>query len=176
MKVRGGLGELSLTTENIETMERFARAQNLRDYFLLALMGRRGLRISETLQVTRERLQNGGVLVMVKGGEMMLKILPPTLYQEMLDYSKPLPKMEQLIPVGRRQAYNLCQKYAKLAGIEQWQRAHPHRWRHYFGTFYARKTGRDPWKVKSLMGHKDLRATAIYVDNLSPEEELAELT
>jgi hypothetical protein len=35
--------------------------------------------------------------------------------------------MEQVIPIGRRQAYNLCQKYAKMAGIEQWRRAHPHR-------------------------------------------------
>lgn len=176
MKVREGIGELSLSSQNIEDTERFAKTSSLRDYFLLALMGRRGLRISETLQVTKERLQNGGVLVRVKGGEMVLKILPPELYKALLDYSERLPKTEQLIPIGRRQAYNLCQKYAKLAGIEQWQRAHPHRWRHYFGTFYARKTGRDPWKVKSLMGHKDLRATAIYVDNLSPEEELAELS
>ena len=176
MKVHDGLAELSFTSEQIEKMEALALKENQRDYFLLALMGRRGLRVSEVLQVTPEKIQQGGVLVKVKGGSIVLRMLAPPLYKALSEYAHGLPKFDQLIPVGRRQAYNLCLKYAKEAGVQNWQRAHPHRWRHYFGTYQARRTGRDPWKVKSLMGHKDLRATAPYVDNLSPEEELQELS
>lgn len=175
MKVSHGQSEVSFSEHDIERMEKIARAVDIRDYFLLALMGRRGLRVSETLLVTPETLQNGGVNIRVKGGEVTLKMLPPSLYAELLTYSKGFNPKQQLIPIQRRQAYNLCQDYAQRAGIRNWERAHPHRWRHFFGTFYAKKTGRDPWKLRSLMGHKDLRATAVYVENLSPEEELAEL-
>ncbi len=170
-----GLGEISFSEQQVEAMEWFAKQVSMRDYFFLALLGRRGLRISESLQVTRERLQNNGVLVRVKGGRTVLKVLPSYLYKELVDYSEPLPKIEQIVPIGRRQGYNICLKYAKMAGVENWKRAHPHRWRAYFGTHHARRTGRDPWKVKSLMGHKDLRSTAIYVDDLSPEEEQIEV-
>lgn len=172
---KDGVGEITPKLEQLEKIEAIAKSNSLRDYFLIALMSRRGLRVSEALQSNKERLQEGGLLLTVKGGVQVLKILPSHLYQEMVEYSKDFPKHELIIPIGRRQAYNLSIKYAKLAGIENWQRIHPHRFRHYFGTFHARRTGRDPWKVSSLMGHKDLRATKVYVEELSPEEQAEEL-
>jgi len=176
VKVLAGVGEITPKVDALSRMEAIAKAECLRDYFLIALMARRGLRVSEALQVTPDRIHDQGVTVRVKGGETVLKILPPNLYSELKEYADTLPKTLQVIPLGRRQAYNLCLKYAKLAGIENWQRIHPHRLRHYFGTYQAKRTGRDPWKVRSLMGHKDLRSTAPYVDYLSPEDELAELS
>src|SRR6266571_2673614 len=80
-------------------------------------------------------------------------------------------KGERIIPITEQHSTNILRKYAKLAGVPNWDRLHNHRQRAYFGTFWARKTGRDYWKVQSLMGHKDLRATAVYVEELSLEEK-----
>ena len=80
-------------------------------------------------------------------------------------------KGERIIPLTEQHSSNILRKYAKLAGVPNWDRLHNHRQRAYFGTYWARKTGRDYWKVQSLMGHKDLRATAVYVEELSLEEK-----
>ena len=78
---------------------------------------------------------------------------------------------ERIIPLTEQHSSNILRKYARLAGVPNWDRLHNHRQRAYFGTYWARKTGRDYWKVQSLMGHKDLRATAVYVEELSLEEK-----
>jgi len=78
---------------------------------------------------------------------------------------------ERIISLSEQHGTNILRKYARLAGVPDLDRLHNHRQRAYFGTFWARKTGRDPWKVQSLMGHKDLRATAVYVEELSLEEK-----
>jgi integrase len=78
---------------------------------------------------------------------------------------------ERIIPLSEWHSTNLLRKYARLAGVPNWDRLHNHRQRAYFGTFWARKTGRDPWKLQSLTGHRDLRATEVYVKQLSLEEK-----
>ena len=176
MKVREGIGELKFTEAQIVKMETVAKARGMDQYLLLRLWGRRGLRVSESLGLRRKDVRDKGVWIAQKGGEIVLKILPPEIYEELGKYASHLKADEQLFPIGRRTALNWARQIAHESGIENWERAHPHRWRHFFGTFQARRTGRDPWKVKSLMGHKDLRATSVYVDNLSPEEELQELS
>lgn len=125
--------------------------------------------------IRKEDVTPEGVSVVWKGGEKTFKYLPRDLAIQLFDYASKLRNGEKIVSFTRQRGYQLCQDYAKRAGIRDWKRVHPHRFRHYFGTFHARRTGRDPWKVSSLMGHKDLRATRVYVEELSPEEEKAEL-
>ena len=125
--------------------------------------------------IRKEDVTPDGVSVVWKGGERNFRYLPSKLARELFAYASKLHKGQKIVGFTRQRGYQLCQEYAKQAGIKDWKRVHPHRFRHYFGTFHARRTGRDPWKVSSLMGHKDLRATRVYVEELSPEEEKAEL-
>lgn len=125
--------------------------------------------------IRKEDVTPEGVSVIWKGGERNFRYLPNDLATELYAYASTLRKNGKVVGFTRQRGYQLCQEYAKRAGISDWKRVHPHRFRHYFGTFHARRTGRDPWKVSSLMGHKDLRATRVYVEELSPEEEKAEL-
>jgi integrase len=125
--------------------------------------------------IRKEDVTSEGVSVIWKGGEKNFRYLPSDLARELFAYASKLRKGQKVVGFTRQRGYQLCQEYAKQAGIRDWKRVHPHRFRHYFGTFHARRTGRDPWKVSSLMGHKDLRATRVYVEDLSPEEEKAEL-
>ena len=125
--------------------------------------------------IRKEDVTSEGVSVVWKGGEKNFRYLPNDLAKELYTFASSLRKNQKVVGFTRQRGYQLCQEYAKRAGISDWKRVHPHRFRHYFGTFPARRTGRDPWKVSSLMGHKDLRATRVYVEELSPEEEKAEL-
>ena len=125
--------------------------------------------------IRKEDVTPEGVSVVWKGGERNFRYLPSELARELFEYASRLPAGKKIVGFTRQRGYQLCQEYAERAGIKDWKRVHPHRFRHYFGTFHARRTGRDPWKVSSLMGHKDLRATRVYVEELSPEEEKAEL-
>lgn len=125
--------------------------------------------------IRKEDVTPEGVSVVWKGGERNFRYLPKDLAKDLYAYASKLRKNQKVVGFTRQRGYQLCQEYAKQAGISDWKRVHPHRFRHYFGTFHARRTGRDPWKVSSLMGHKDLRATRVYVEELSPEEEKAEL-
>lgn len=195
MKVKDGLSEVVLKEEQLDEMESLARSQNLRDYFLLALMGRRGLRVGtvvgnkNTVRYTRKKtgetvickvylpgirkedIGADGIWVHEKGHIQRTVSVPKPLHSELRQYAAKLRKGDRLIPITVQQATNLCKKYARLANIPKWQRIHPHIFRHFFGTYMARKLGRDPWKLKSLMGHKDLRMTMVYVENLSLDEE-----
>ena len=125
--------------------------------------------------IRKEDVTPEGVSVVWKGGERNFRYLPTDLAGELFAYASRLRKGQRVVRFTRQRGYQLSQEYARRAGIQDWRRVHPHRFRHYFGTFHARRTGRDPWKVSSLMGHKDLRATRVYVEELSPEEEKAEL-
>lgn len=125
--------------------------------------------------IRKEDVTPEGVSVVWKGGERNFRYLPKDLAKDLYAYASTLRRNQKVVGFTRQRGYQLCQEYAMRAGISDWKRVHPHRFRHYFGTFHARRTGRDPWKVSSLMGHKDLRATRVYVEELSPEEEKAEL-
>lgn len=176
MKVCDGRMEYYPKRDEILKMEEIARAKNIRDYFLLGILGYRGLRISEALQLSRERMRDHAFLVRLKGGEMRMRAIPNEIYPELVEYLARNPRVNCVFEITRRTGYNVVQKYARLAGIKDWDRIHPHCLRHSFGTWYARKSGRDPFKLKSMMGWSDLRMAKTYVEDLSPEEELEELS
>lgn len=186
--------EARFRDESVEKIIRMAKSQSERDYFLFSLLSRRGLRIGTIVGehsthhwtnkageiVTRVvdlpgikkqdlRPQEQGIRVFEKGGNERIVVIPKILLDELGDYSKHFRSDERLIPLSERQANRLVKMYSQAVGVEG--NAHTHLFRHYFGTKKARETGRDPWKVKSLLGHTDLRPTAKYVDDLTLEEE-----
>ena len=191
---RDGRGETRLTDSQKNRILELAQLVP-RDLLLLGLQLERGWRIGSiggchnhvtyTRKRTGERVvcvvdlpgirkEDVGqetIMIRFKGG----KIEPDYPGEKWLRLAQKLAskvqKGERIIPLSEQHGTNILRKYARLAGVPDWDRLHNHRQRAYFGTFWARKTGRDPWKVQSLMGHKDLRATAVYVEELSLEEK-----
>src|SRR5207245_1299024 len=143
MRIRDGRGETRLSDVHKNRILELAEPAP-RDHLLLGLQLERGWRIGSivgcrnTVTYTRKRT-----------GEKWLR-----LAQEL---ASKVHKGERIIPLTEQHGTNLLRKYARLAGVPNWDRLHNHRQRAYFGTYWARKTGRDYWKVQSLMGHKDLR-------------------
>ena len=191
---RDGRGETRLTDAQKNGILELARTVP-RDYLLLGLQLERGWRIGSIVgchnKVTYTRKTTGKKVVCVvdlpgirkedvgpetimvhfKGGKTEEDYPGKKWLKLAQKLARELHKGERLVPLTEQHSTNILRKYARLAGVPNWDRLHNHRQRAYFGTFWARKTGRDPWKVQSLMGHKDLRATAVYVEQLSLEEK-----
>lgn len=68
--------------------------------------------------------------------------------------------------IGKRTVHELVKKYARLAGLRQDISAHSYR--HSFATHLI-KTGADVRAVQMLLGHSDIRSTAIYTHYVNPE-------
>jgi hypothetical protein len=162
MKVREGVGEVKFTGAEIDKMEAVARGRDEESYLLLRLWGRRGLRVTETLKITKSDVRDKGVWISQKGGERVLKILPPEVYGELSSYASKL-KVPRVFPISRMTAYNLSQSIAKEAGIDRWERVHPHRWRHFFRNLPGSKDrqrpleGKKPHGPQGSPGNSDIR-------------------
>lgn len=127
-----GKGEVRFTQQQIEKVEEAAKARGYDAYLLLRLWGRRGLRVSETLRIVKGDVRDKGVWVWQKGGERVLKILPPEVYEELSKYCAKMKDTQPLFTITRMTAYNWSKSIAKDAGLDNWERVHPHRWRHFF--------------------------------------------
>jgi integrase len=191
---RDGRGETWLTDAQKDQILKLAQAVP-RDHLLLGLQLERGWRIGSivgchnTVTYTKKRTGEKMVCVVDLPGIRKEDVGPDTITvhfkggkieadypgKKWLRLAQKLASKaqngERIIPLTEQHGTNILRKYAKLAGVPNWDRLHNHRQRAYFGTFWARKTGRDPWKVQSLMGHRDLRATEVYVKRLSLEEK-----
>ena len=192
---RDGKPEIRLREDQIEKVLRLAKARDFRHYVVFALMGQRGLRIGSVIGMEntvryfrkrdqqwmvksyslpglkKEDVKDDHLVVHAKRVGVKRAYINKTLLGELQGYANTLKPGQKLVEMSVQEANDLCKEYAKEAGITDWDRAHPHRWRHYFGTYWARRTGRDPWKVKSLLMQTDIRSTMKYVEDLSPEEE-----
>jgi integrase len=191
---RDGRGETRITDAQKNRIIELAQAVP-RDHLLLGLQLERGWRIGSIVgchnKVTYARKRTGEKIVCVvdlpgirkedvgeetimihfKGGKTEPDYPGKKWLRLAQKLASKVQKGERIIPLSEQHGTNILRKYARLSDVPDWDRLHNHRQRAYFGTFWARKTGRDPWKVQSLMGHKDLRATAVYVEELSLEEK-----
>lgn len=201
MKVsRDGRGEIRLTDKQVTSMEEEARKRSERDFLLIHLLARRGWRIGAIVGIrkklsylrwadndkkTKERVEytvnlpgikpedvfDDCVRVHLKGGYTRLDYLPQSTAESLKRYSRKISQGQRIFPITERTANYTLVKYAKLAGVPDPERMHSHRFRHYFATRWARRTGGDKFKVKSLLGHRSDDTVRVYVEDLTPEEE-----
>jgi len=107
-----------------------------------------------------------------KGRQDRDVMLSPRLLEALRDYWRSLKRKptEWLFPGGSRHASNrpitpravwyACQRPAQRAGLQN--RVHPHTLRHCFAT-HLLENGADLRTIQLLLGHHDLKETAIYL-------------
>jgi integrase len=123
-----------------------------------------------------EDVKNGGLFIRRKGGRAGLEKekepvklqLPSWLYERLAEYAKD--RSGKLFDFAERQGYNLVQKYAKAAGLENWAQIHSHRFRHYFIT-RAHWRYKDLRLTQQLAGHSSWTTTMRYIAAPTSEQE-----
>jgi integrase/recombinase XerD len=142
-----------------------------RDRAMVFLLYATGLRVSELVGLTPHQvdLQLAYVRVRGKGGKERIVPFAPISGDKLAAYlameRSNKPGDERLFPITREGFWNVLNRLAAAAGIEQ--SVSPHALRHSFAT-HLLQAGMGLRSLQMLLGHSDLSTTQIYA-HVSPE-------
>ena len=135
---------------------------------LFDLMWETGLRVSEALSIERACVNTatGEVQVQrVKGGELDTVLASKELARRLAGHYRPrYVRDKRVFPYSVEAAQKALARACKRAEVRH---IHPHQFRHSFGFAYAQRplgigALEHQLRLMKLLGHKDLRATAVY--------------
>lgn len=119
-------------------------------------------------------LREQAIWVKRKGGRIRRVKLTLKFWTRLKKYAQTLSPEAKLFGFRERTGYDHVRNYARKAGVEDWEKVHPHRLRHYFIT-RAHEIFQDVPTVQDLAGHSSPRTTMRYIRKLTPEKELEKL-
>ncbi len=152
-----------------------------RDYLVMRLMLKAGLRVAETVSLRPEHvdLMSGKVLVREgKGAKDRTLWIGEELFGELEEWMERRPESEWLLPtrkgtkVATSHLRRSVKRYARDADIDEVDRVSPHTLRHTFATRLYRESGRIR-VVQKALGHSDPSTTMIYTHIADEELESA---
>ena len=152
-----------LEKEQVDEILNAAKTCNHRDYLLLRVMWRTGVRVSEVINVTPKDIEykNGVVNIRkAKGGRQQRVLLDQETLKMLSDYVLALntPEDPPVFPISRAQVFNLVMRYGDTGGLK----IHPHTLRHSFAIHLVR-SGMDLMRLQLLLGHSSLSITQVYL-------------
>jgi len=138
-----------------------------RNALLFLLLWQTGLRITEALQFSMERMKDGIYYPVRKGGRVKPVHVPTDLMNDLMRYTieARIPYEGLLFPISRIQAWRLLQRYAKLAGT---RKLHPHLFRHGFAVNVLKQNPNLP-VIQEALGHEHIETTRQYLRIIMPD-------
>lgn len=145
--------------EEISAILDKARKDRYRNYILLLMMTRTGMRVSEVTKIKKRDISDDGIMIRQgKGGKDRLIPLEKELSNILGLFCDSLKPKSKLFPISTRQVRNIVYKYAP-AGLE----VHPHTLRHSFAV-HCLKSGMNIRSLQKILGHNNLTTTQVYLD------------
>ncbi|URG17442.1 XerC-like tyrosine recombinase [Rhodococcus phage Mbo2] len=148
----GGVADVRLMADKAATEQAM---------FAVILGGLAGLRVSETISITRDDVLSTGELRVKGKGEKERRI---PISSELARYVDKMPAEGRLVPMsnaGARKAITVAAERAGIAGPEG-EGVSSHDLRATFGTAVYDKT-KDIVLVQRLLGHSDVKTTQVYI-------------
>ena len=141
-----------------------ARACNSRDYLIIRVLWRSGIRASELLGIVPAAIEwHNGIINIVNGkGDKERRVFVDSETLHLLKEYVAENNINDDLPIfdiQRRQLYNICKKYGEISGIDK---AHPHIFRHSYAINMVRH-GVDIRRLQQVLGHASLNTTAVYL-------------
>lgn len=144
-----------------------------RDYLLILLSFRHGLRVSEAITIQMEQLDIESGVLYVKRLKRGLSTVHPIQPDEVKAITRWLEVRSQITPanpylfvtgqrgalMSRQTVHHLLRRYGELAGLGV--RAHPHMLRHACG-FALADQGLDTRLIQDYLGHRNIQHTVLY--------------
>ena len=169
---------VSFLTES-EVLAMAAEAAKMRDgernELLILTTFQCALRISETLQITKQHRQivdgKHRLFVLGKGHKPRIMSLPEALSYRLGDYigRHGLNDTDRLFPITRQRAWKIIKYCAEKAGLEK--RVYCHLLRH-GGAIARLKRSGNPKSLQIHLGHSDIKMTMRYLSTLQLMESL----
>jgi integrase/recombinase XerD len=142
--------------------DRWSRLKD-RDRLIFRTLALSGLRRAELLALRCRDVREGYLFVYQgKGDKDRVASIPRKLSLDIHTYihTHGFEPSDRLFPIGKTRLDTLVKGYALRAGIDDLT---PHGLRHYFATRLL-ELGTDLRRVQELLGHADIRTTALYLD------------
>ena len=166
-----------LTESEVNAMANMARQMRdgERNELLILTTFQCALRISETLQITKQHRQvvdgKHRLFILGKGHKPRVMSLPEALSYRLGDYigRHALSDTDRLFPITRQRAWKIIKQCAVKAGIEK--RVYCHLLRH-GGAIARLKRSGNPKSLQIHLGHSDIKMTMRYLSTLQLMESL----
>jgi integrase/recombinase XerD len=134
-----------------------AKNHNKRNYLLLLVMFRTGLRVSEIVNLEKKDIKDGNIIVRQgKGKKDRVIPIEKELENILGFYLDGLQPKDKLFKLTTRRIQDICHKYG---GND----LHTHMLRHSFAV-YCLKNGMNLRSLQKMLGHSNLNTTQIYLD------------
>lgn len=142
---------------------------NIKHHCMISLVYSAGLRRSELLNLTPKDINSEmmSVRIMGKGKKCRYSLLSPKLLEELRRYFREYRPKKWLFegetpgqPYSASALVKVLKEAARRAGIKH--RVHVHMLRHSFAT-HLLEQGTDLHTIQELLGHNDIKTTAIYL-------------
>jgi site-specific recombinase XerD len=148
-----------ITQSEISMMLERAKKESYRNYILLLLLSRTGLRVGEVVNLRKCDIMNGNVMVLLAKG-MKDRVVP--IEKELGNilglYCDTMRPKQKLFDLTDRQVRNIVYRYA-THGLN----VHPHTLRHSFAV-HCLLQGMNIRNLQKILGHSNLTTTQIYLD------------
>jgi type 1 fimbriae regulatory protein FimB len=156
-----------LSRQQVLALLKAARAESERDYLMILLAYKHGLRASEVCLLTSRDISDGFLTVRRLKGSLktthpLFRSDNPLLDERkaVVEWLKSVPKGTRLFPISRQHFHRLFQAYCVTAGIPK-PLAHPHVLKHSVAMELVKKVGIEELRV--YIGHKSLNSTGMYL-------------
>lgn len=157
-----------LNESEIEEMLKHAQ-DNERNYLILSLMWRCGLRVSEVCSLKEKDIFWDDNLIKIeqsKGNKD--RYVPVTddlldmIKKYITDKKSKKNRSEYIFPITRVRIFQIVKMYAEKSGLNH-KNIHPHTFRHSFAVHFLKRGG-NIRALQKILGHSDLTTTQKYLD------------
>jgi len=148
-----------ISNEEILNMLNKAKKVKYRDYILILLLSRTGMRIGEVVKLRKRDIVDDTIIIRQgKGKKDRVIPLESELGNILGLYADSKSPRDKLFDISDRQVRNIVSKYAP-DGID----VHPHTLRHSFAV-HCLKSGMNIRSLQKILGHSSLTTTQVYLD------------
>ncbi|MGB8312181.1 MAG: tyrosine-type recombinase/integrase [Halobacteriota archaeon] len=162
-----------LEKEQVDQVLAAAGKCSLRDYLIIRVLWRAGIRVSELLNIMPAAIEFHNQVVNItngKGGKQRRVLLDEETMALLSEYisQQNIQDNQPIFGIKRWQLHAIIKKYGKMVGLN----IHPHTFRHSFAIHFVR-SGADVRRVQLLLGHANLNTTQVYLQ--FKDEDLKEV-
>ena len=152
-----------LEREQVDAILEAAKIANLRDYLLIRVLWRTGVRVNELVNIKPGDIEWGNQVVNItkaKRGKQRRVLLDEETLKMLSDYvlAQKIGEERPIFDLTSRQIRYIVKRYGNTIGVD----VHPHTLRHSFAIHLVR-SGMDLRRLQLLLGHSSLNMTQIYL-------------
>ena len=152
-----------LEKEQVDLVLEAAHQCSERDYLMLRVLWRTGVRVNELLTITPRDIELNNNIINVtkaKGGKHRRVHLDAETVKMLSEYvsAQQLPDDRRIFALKQRQVRNIVKRYGSVIGKD----VHPHTFRHSYAIHCVRN-GWDIRRLQQVLGHSNLNVTAVYL-------------